>query len=122
MTLPAFTPTNTNVHAAASKPLAPAGRVASNVGRIFRNAAAALGKAVVILVAYRVALNRLEAGVEGDLFDEPVLWAELKSVAWAEAGAVAAIWVDRLPFVGAITLGLLGVVLAMSVAALPSFG
>jgi hypothetical protein len=44
----------------------------------------------VTFVAYRAALKRLEAGVEGDLFDNPVLWAELKSAAWAEAGAVAA--------------------------------
>jgi hypothetical protein len=47
-------------------------------------------RAIVIFVAYRAALKRLAAGVEGDLFDDPVLWAELKSVAWAEAGAVAA--------------------------------
>ena len=40
-----------------------------------------------MLVAYRVALKRLEARVEGNLFDEPVLWAELKSVAWAEVGS-----------------------------------
>jgi hypothetical protein len=39
----------------------------------------------VILVAYRAALKRLKAGVKGDLFDDPVLWAEFKSVAWAEA-------------------------------------
>jgi hypothetical protein len=41
----------------------------------------------VILFAYRAALRRPEGGVEGDLFDDPVLWAELKSVAWAEAAA-----------------------------------
>jgi len=39
----------------------------------------------VILVAYWAALSRLEAGVKGSLFDQPVLWAELKSAAWAEA-------------------------------------
>jgi hypothetical protein len=41
----------------------------------------------VILFAYRAALKRLEARVEGDLFEDPVLWAELKSAAWAEATA-----------------------------------
>jgi hypothetical protein len=61
-----------------------------NAGRIVGNAAAAVGRAIVTFVAYRAALKRLEAGVEGDLFDNPVLWAELKSAAWAEAGAVAA--------------------------------
>ncbi len=62
----------------------------SGLGRIVSNATATIGRGIVILFAYRAALKRLEAGVEGDLFDEPVLWAELKSVAWAEAGAVDA--------------------------------
>jgi hypothetical protein len=61
-----------------------------NASGIVGNAAAAVGRAIVIFVAYRAALKRLEAGVEDDLFDDPVFWAELKSAAWAEAGAVAA--------------------------------
>ena len=73
-----------------ARPLVQAGGVVSGLGRIASNATAAIGRGIVILFAYRAALKRLEAGVEGDLFDEPVLWAELKSVAWAEAGAVAA--------------------------------
>ena len=117
MTLSAFTPTNASGPAPASDRPAPAVSVASNLGRVFRRAAAAVGKAIVILVAYRAALKRLEAGVERNLFDEPVLWAEIKSVAWAEAGVAAEHWKDRLPFVGALTLGL-GFVLAIAGAAL----
>jgi len=64
--------------------------------RAFGRAVAVLGEAVILLVAYRAARKRLEARVGGDLFDEPVLWAELKSAAWAEAGAVAGNWRDRL--------------------------
>jgi hypothetical protein len=52
-----------------------------------RSAATATWRPFVICLAYRAALKRLEAGVEVDLFDDPVLWAELKSVAWAEAAA-----------------------------------
>ena len=81
MTLSTFIPTNATTLTPASNRRAPTRRAAANVGRIFRNPAAAIGKAIVIIIAYRVALKRLEAGVEGNLFDEPVLWAELKSVA-----------------------------------------
>jgi hypothetical protein len=40
---------------------------------------------LAILVACRAGLKRLEAGVECDLLDDPGIWAELKSAAWAEA-------------------------------------
>jgi hypothetical protein len=116
MTLPAFTPTNANVQTAASKRLARLRDVASNVGGIFRGAVADVGKVVVILPAYRAALKRLEAR-ESNLFDEPVLWAEIKSVAWAEAGEVAEQWKDRLPLIGAWASGA-GLLLAVAVAAL----
>ena len=59
---------------------------------IVRSAAASVGKAIVILVAYRPALKRLEARAENNLFDDPVRWAEFKSVAWAEAVAIAEHW------------------------------
>ena len=116
MTLSAFTPTDTNAQTPPSKRLARAGNLYSDVARIFRGAVAAVGKAIVILAAYRAALKRLEAR-EGDLFDEPVLWAEIKSVAWAEAGEVAEQWKDRLPLIGACASGA-GFLLAISVAAL----
>jgi hypothetical protein len=93
MTLPTLIPMNTNVQTA-RKRLEPLGNVASDVGRIFRGATADVGKAIVIYTAYRAALKRLEAK-EHALFDEPVLWAEIKSVAWAEAGEVAEQWKDR---------------------------
>jgi hypothetical protein len=80
MTLSAFTPTDTNAQTPASKRLARAGNVASNVDRIISGAVAVVGKAVVIFAVYPAALKRLEAR-EGNLFDEPVLWAEIKSVA-----------------------------------------
>jgi hypothetical protein len=35
-----------------------------------------------LFVAYRAALKRLEAGADENLFDDPVLWPELKSAAW----------------------------------------
>jgi hypothetical protein len=89
MTLPTFTPTNASVQTSASNRLTLAGDVSSNVGLAFRSVVAAVGRAVFIRVAYWAALRRLEAGVEGNLFDEPVLWAEIKSMAWAEAGEVA---------------------------------
>jgi hypothetical protein len=87
MTLSTFPRTNTRVPTSTSNRRAPLGGVVSKVGRVFRNAAAGIGEAVVILVAYRAARKRLEAVVEGDLFDDPVLWAEIKSIAWAEARA-----------------------------------
>ncbi len=90
MTLSTFTPTNASTETPASNRLAPTGGVVSRVGRAFRSAAAGIGKAIVILVAYRAARKRLEAAVEGDLFDDPVVWAEIKSIAWAEAGAAVA--------------------------------
>ena len=62
MTLSAFTPTNAREPTLAGNRLASSGSVASNVGRVFRGATAAVGKAIVILVAYRAALKRLEAG------------------------------------------------------------
>lgn len=95
MTLSAFTPTNASGSTPASNRLAPAGAVASNVGRAFRGAVAAVGKAIFVLLAYRAALRRLEAGVEGDLFDQPILWAEMKSMAWAEAREAAEHWKGR---------------------------
>jgi hypothetical protein len=116
MTLSAFTPTDTNAQTPASKRLARAGNVAPNVGRIFRGAVALVGKAIVIFAIYWVALKRLEAR-ERNLFDEPVLWAEIKSVAWAEAGEVAEQWKDRLPLIGAWASGA-GLLLAVAVAAL----
>jgi hypothetical protein len=115
MTLPAFTPTNANVQTAASKRLAPLRDVASNVGRIVSGAVAYVGKAIVVFAAYRAALKRLEAR-EANLFDEPVLWAEIKSAAWAEAGEAAEQWEDRLPLIGAWASGA-GLLLAIAVAA-----
>ncbi len=117
MTLSSFTPTNSTTPIPASNRLAPKRRVAAKVGRTFRHAAAAVGRTIVILVAYRAAVKRLEAGVEGNLFDEPVLWAELNSAAWAEAGAAAELWNDQLPLVGAFALGL-GLVLGIPFAGL----
>ena len=90
MTLPALTPSGASGQTLTGNPLEAAGYVAASIGRVFHSAAAPVGRAVFILLAYRAALKRLEAGVVGDLFDAPVLWAELKSAAWAEAGAVAA--------------------------------
>ena len=116
MTLSAFTPTDTNAQTPASKRLARAGNVASNVDRIISGAVAVVGKAVVIFAVYPAALKRLEAR-EGNLFDEPVLWAEIKSVAWAEARVTAERWKDRLPLIGACASGA-GFLLAISVAAL----
>jgi hypothetical protein len=49
--------------------------------------------------------------------DEPVLWAEIKSMAWAEADEAAEQWKDWLPFIGACASGA-GFLLAISVAAL----
>ena len=89
MTLSTSTPKNA-IGPTPARPLVQSGAVVSGLGRIVCNATAAIGRGIVILFAYRAALKRLEAGVEGDLFDDPVLWAELKWVAWAEAGAVAA--------------------------------
>ena len=105
MTLSAFAPTNASGPTPASNRLAPSGSAVSNVGRVCRSATVAVGKAIVILVAYRAALKRLEAGVEGNLFDEPVLSAEIKSMAWAEAGEAAEHWKDRLPVIGAFASG-----------------
>jgi hypothetical protein len=73
-----------------ARPLVQAGGVVDGLGRTASNATATISRGIVILFSYRAALKRLEAGVEGDLFDDPLLWAELKSAAWAEAGAVAA--------------------------------
>ena len=92
MTLSTFSPTNANGSTSTSARLVRPGSVASNVGRVFRSAAAAVGKAIITLVAYRAALKRLEAGAEGNLFDNPVRLAELKSAAWGKAGEVAEHW------------------------------
>jgi hypothetical protein len=73
-----------------ARPLVQAGGVVSGLVRIASNATAAIGRGIVSLLAYRAALKRLKGRIEGDLFNEPVLWAELKSVAWADAAAVAA--------------------------------
>jgi hypothetical protein len=116
MTLSAFTPSASGP-TPASNCLAPSGSEVSSVGRVFRSATVAVGKAIVILVAYRAALKRIEAGVEGNLFDEPVLWAEIKSMAWAEAGEAAEQRKDRLPLFGAFASGV-GFLLAICVAAL----
>ncbi len=51
MTLPTFTPTDTNAPTPASNRLVLAGDVASNVGRIFRGAVAVVGKAIVNFAA-----------------------------------------------------------------------
>jgi hypothetical protein len=88
MTLSVFPPANASRPTSASNRLAPLGGVVPKVGRLFRSAAARIGEAIAILVAYRTARKRLEAAVQGDLFDDPALWAEIKSVAWAEAWAV----------------------------------
>jgi hypothetical protein len=116
MTLSDFSPANTNAQTPASNRFAPAGNMASNVRRIFRGAVAIVGKAIVIFAVYRATLKRLEAR-EGALFDEPVLWAEIKSVAWAEAGEVAEQWKDRLPLIGICASGA-GFLLAIFAAAL----
>lgn len=88
MTLLSFTRTNANRLPPACRRPVRASSAVSTVGRIVRHAAAAIGKPIATLVAYRAAVKRLEAGVKGDLFDDPVLWAELKSAAWAEATAL----------------------------------
>jgi hypothetical protein len=85
MTLSTFTPANASGQAESGNRLSSAGYAASNAGRVFSNAAATVGEAIFVRIAYRAALKRLEAGAEGNLFDQPVLWAELKSGAWAEA-------------------------------------
>jgi hypothetical protein len=87
MTFLSFTRTNSTCPAGARKRLA---RVGGVVTSAVRNAVGAISNVIVTPVAYRAALKRLEAGVEGNLFDQPVLWVELKSVAWDEASAVAA--------------------------------
>jgi hypothetical protein len=87
MTLLSFTRTNSMCPVWARKRLARAGGVVTSA---VRNALGAISNAILTPVAYRAALKRLEAGVEGNLFDQPVLWAELKSAAWAQASAVAA--------------------------------
>jgi len=90
MTFSTFTRPNASTEPPASDRLAPTAGIVSKVGGAFRSAAAGIDKAIVILVAYRAARKRLEAAVEGDLFDDPVVWAEIKSIAWAEAGAAVA--------------------------------
>ena len=101
MTLPAFAPTNTNIQVAASKRLTP--WATSHPASVVWSAAPSpmLVKAIVVFAVYRAALKRLEAEVEGNLFDEPVFWAEIKSVAWAEAGEAAEQRKHQLPLIGA---------------------
>jgi len=85
MTLLSFTRTNASRPALAGSRRVRAGGAARNAGRIISGAAAVIGRPIVILVANRAALKRFETRVKGDLFDDPVFWAELKSAAWAEA-------------------------------------
>jgi len=82
MTLSTFIRTNAN-----RENLTPAGAIGALAasGRAVRGAAAAIREAFAVVEAYQVALKRLEARAGGDLFDRPVLWAELKSAAWREA-------------------------------------
>jgi hypothetical protein len=84
MTLSVFPRTNTSATPVNDR-RASTGGVVSKVGRLLRTAVGGIGAAIVMLVAYRAARNRLEARIQGELFDDPVLWAEVKSVAWAEA-------------------------------------
>jgi hypothetical protein len=69
----------------AGEDLAQAGGLILGAARLIRRVVTGACRPIVILIAYRAALKRLEASVDVDLFDDPVLWAELKSVAWAEA-------------------------------------
>jgi hypothetical protein len=85
MTHLSFTRANAIRPSLAGLRLANAGGLIPAAALFVRRAAAGVCGPVVILVSYRAALKRLEASVEGDLFDDPVHWAELKSVAWAEA-------------------------------------
>jgi hypothetical protein len=82
MTLSTFIRTNPNRQNLT--PVRAIGALAAG-GRAFRDAAAAIHRALGVLAAYRAALSRLEAEAGGDLFDRPALWAELKSAAWGEA-------------------------------------
>ncbi len=86
MTLPVFTPFQARRDAQIR---ASAGDAFVHVGRIFRRSLGRLCEIVLAFLAYRAALKRLEAQVGRDLFYDPVLWVDLKSVAWAEAIAVA---------------------------------
>ena len=89
MTLSTFTRPNATAETPAGNRLAPPVSDVSRVGLAVRSAASGVGKAIVMLFAYREARKRLEARAPGDLFDNPVLWAEIKSAAWAEAHAIA---------------------------------
>jgi hypothetical protein len=88
MTLPAFTTTNASAETFVGERLAPGSRVASSVGRMVRGAIVGVSETIAFFATYRAALKRLEAG-KGDLFDQPVLWAEIRSAAWGEARAAA---------------------------------
>jgi hypothetical protein len=85
MTLSTFTRTNATVETPVGVRFATPGGGVSRVGLVVRRAASGVGKAIVMLFAYLEARKRLEARAPGDLFDNPVLWAEIKSAAWAEA-------------------------------------
>ena len=85
MTLLSFIRANPTRPSPASESLANAGGQIPVGARLVHSATSSFLRPIVILLAYRAALKRLKAGVKGDLFDDPVLWAELKSVAWAEA-------------------------------------
>jgi hypothetical protein len=57
---------------------------------------AAIGKIAVIFLVYNWALKRAMDTVKGDPFDDPVLWAELKSLAWADAREAAERYAGKL--------------------------
>ena len=66
--------------AAAAEPNIPAA-----AGRALRSsgeAIAALGGLIWAALAYRRAFKRVAAHAEGDLFDSPVLWADISAKAW----------------------------------------
>jgi hypothetical protein len=68
---------------AAAEPNIPAA-----AGRALRSsgeAIAALGGLIWAALAYRRAFKRVAAHAEGDLFDSPVLWADISAKAWDRA-------------------------------------
>lgn len=80
-------PSQTSITAAGARQQA--GLSSSNILFNLIGAAAEIGRTALILLAYKKSLKRLTRRVKVDPFDDPVLWAELKSSAWADATKVA---------------------------------
>jgi hypothetical protein len=86
MILPSPAATN---EIAARTPAPHTGRNVSHIRFAFVEITAAIGNIALMLPLYNSALKRLTNRVHGDLFENPVLWAELKSSAWADAREAA---------------------------------